>query len=71
MSIEFWAGVIVGANVGLLLFALLSMAAEHSEKRKVYRLRSECCDFPVEVEPAFRCLKCGHYCRVKEGDKWT
>ena len=57
--ISFIIGLVVGANVALLFFALLY-------SRPKYRGLSECCNAPVEVEYSYRCLACGHYCRLKE-----
>ncbi len=62
-------GLIVGANVGVILMAILAVGKDAREKEYIRALRSECCDYTVEMEPAFRCLKCGHYCRVKDINK--
>ena len=61
---SFLLGLFVGANVGLLVFALLH--ANEKKCRRLVKYRSECCGYFVEIGPAFRCLKCGQYCRVKE-----
>lgn len=66
MEGAFWVGLFVGANVGFLTFALFSVASDRREREGVWRLRSECCDYPVEREVGYRCLKCGHFCKVKE-----
>lgn len=59
----FLIGLLVGANVGLLAFSLL-----FSSRKRTIGL-SECCNAPVEVEYSYRCLACGHYCRLKDEEK--
>ena len=66
---ELILGLFLGANLGVVLMAILAINKDAKDKEYIRSFRSDCCDYVVEMEPAFRCLKCGHYCRVKDVNK--